>query len=102
MSSTVYTFHRASDHSIINTAAPATLNNTAAQIAERIHRGLPDRDLKSTRIYVHNGAGVIAAGLCRQGLWHDILRDDYRQFDAKAREQRTAAGWPNDEREAGR
>lgn len=93
---TTYSFHRAADHAILETANPANLQQIAAHIARRIHRGLPDGDLRTTRIYIHNGLGVIGAGLCRQGVWHDILRDDYRQFDAKARDVRTAAGLPND------
>lgn len=96
MTATTYTFHRAADHKILDTAEPATLRTKAANIAARIHRGLPDADAKRTRVYVHNGLGVIAAGLCRQGTWHDILRDDYRQFDQQARELRAAAGLAND------
>jgi len=96
MPGTVYTFHRAADHQIIDTAEPSTLQTTAAHIAARIHRGLPDADLKTTRVYVHNGLGIVSAGLCRQGTWHDVPRDDWHQFDGIAREVRAAAGWPND------
>lgn len=96
MTGTTYTFHRAADHQIIDTAEPTTLQAKAANIAARIHRGLPDGNDRTTRIYVHNGLGVIGAGLCRQGTWTDILRDDYRQFDQQARELRAAAGLAND------
>lgn len=93
---TAYTFHRAEDHSILATAQPFNLNIVAAYVAARINRDMTDADRKTTRIYVHNGAGVIGAGLCRDGLWHDILRDDYRQFDKTAREIRDTAGLTND------
>lgn len=93
---TVYTFHRAADHAIIETADPVTLQAKAANIAARIHRGLPDADQKTTRLYIHNGRGIVSAGLCRQGQWHDTLRDDYQQFEPKARQLRAEAGLPND------
>lgn len=96
MAGTIYTIHTAHDHSILDTAEPGNLQAKAAHIAARIHRGLPDADLKRTRVYVHNGRAIIAAGLCRDGLWHDILRDDYMQFEPKARALRIAAGWPVD------
>lgn len=101
MPGTIYTFHRASDHEIIDTAEPATLQSKAAHIAARIHRGLPDADLKSTRIYCHNGTGIVAVGLCKQGQWHDLLRDDWHQFDDVAREKRHAAHLPNDPKPRG-
>ena len=97
---TVYTFHRAADHKIIDTAEPENLQAKTANIAARIHRGLPDADLKRTRIYIHNGRGIIAAGLCRAGLWHDILRDDYMAFETKAAAERKAAGYPLDKEAA--
>lgn len=96
MTGTIYSIHRASDHAIIETATPHNLQQIAAHIARRIHAGLPDADLKTTRLYVHNGLGVVAAGLCRQQLWHDTLRENYMAFDDKARAARDAAGLPND------
>ena len=94
MPATTYTFHRASDHTIFATAEPGTLLTVAQTIAQAISR--EDDSGATRRVYVHNGLGVIGAGLCRSGLWHDILRDDYRQFDGKARAVRAAAGYPND------
>ena len=97
---TIYSFHAAADHSIMDTATPGTLQQIAARIAETLHKGRPvDAEPTTHRVYVHNGLGVIAAGLCRQGAWHDILRDDYRQFDEAARTRREARNLPNDERE---
>lgn len=95
MPGTVYSFHAAEDHSILDTATPETMQAKAANIAARIHRGLPYPD-KATRVYCHNGRGIVAVGLCRQGLWNDLLRDDWQQFDAVAREKRAAAHLPND------
>lgn len=94
MTATIYTFHRASDHSIIDTAEPGTLQQTAQTLGRAISR--EDDSGKSRRAYVHNGTGIVAAGLCQSGLWHDVLRDDYMTFDTVAREHRTAAGYPND------
>jgi|SRR6056297_1895063 len=93
---TIYTFHRASDHEIIETATPGNLQKMAAHIARRIHAGLPDREQKTSRVYVHNGLGIITVGIIRQDLWHDALRDDYLQFEPKARAIREARGFPND------
>lgn len=94
---TTYSFHAAADHSIMDTAKPDTLQQVAARIAETLHRGRPVDALTQTyRVYIHNGLGVIGAGLCRDGVWHDILRDDYRQFDAAARTRREARNLPND------
>lgn len=93
---TTYSFHLAADHTIIETADPVTLQAKAANVAARIHRGLPDAERKTTRLYIHNGRGIVSAGLCRQGQWHDVLRDDYMGFDPRAREARTVAGLPND------
>jgi hypothetical protein len=95
MTITTYTFHRAYDHAILATAEPRNLQTVAATIATAISR---ENDTgASRRVYIHNGRGVIGAGLCRAGRWTDILRDDYRQFDAKARTVRDAAGYANDQ-----
>lgn len=88
---TVYTFHRAEDHAILATAEPSNLQTVAATVAA----SLADNG-ETRRAYVHNGRGVIAAGLCRQGRWNDILRDDYMGFALKARLKRAEAGLPND------
>lgn len=93
MSGTVYTFHRVEDHAIRAIAEPANLQEVAGRIARSVTSGTTD---ETRRIYVHNGLGVVAAGLCRAGAWHDILHADYRQFDAKARAEREAQGYPND------
>lgn len=94
---TTYTFHDARDHRIIDTATPETLQLAAAEVAETLHRGRPvDTDDTTHRVYVHNGKGVVAAGLCRGGSWHDVLRDNYREFDEAARTRRAALGLPND------
>jgi hypothetical protein len=97
MTGTIYTIHSANDHSILETATPGDLQAKAANVAARIGRGLPDGQNRTWRVYVHNGRGVVAAGLCRDGLWHDILRDDYMAFEPKARALRVAAGFPVDE-----
>lgn len=93
---TTYSIHRAADHEIIETARPETLQQIVAHIAARIHRGLPDADLKTTRLYIHNGRGIVAAGLCRQGTWHDTVREDYMHLDPHARMKRTEARLSND------
>lgn len=87
---TTYSFHRAADHTIIDIAKPANLQLKAQAVAGALrHRG-------TVRIYVHNGRGVVAALLCRDGAAHDILRDDYMAFDDRARDERTAFGLTND------
>lgn len=95
MTTTFYSFHRAEDHAIRATAEPGNLQAVAAQVARSMTSGTTD---ETRRVYVHNGLGVVAAGLCRAGIWHDILRDDYRQFDEQARAERAAYGLPNDEK----
>ena len=42
------------------------------------------------RFYVHNGRGVVAALLVKPHGALDVLRDDYLQFDGRARDERTA------------
>lgn len=91
MTGTTYTFHRAEDHAILATAKAFNLQIVASTVAASLNDST-----KTRRAYVHNGAGVIGAGLCRDGVWHDILRDDYRQFDKAARALRDTAGLPND------
>jgi hypothetical protein len=96
MTTTTYTFHRASDHAILATADPATLQTTAEEIGRALSRD--DDTGASRRVYVHNGKGIVAAAFCRAGRWQDVLRDDYHQFDDVARLKRAIDGYPNDER----
>jgi len=93
---TEYSFHHAYDHAIIGTATPGSLQIIAAQIAAMITGTGTNGGTSTQRVYVHNGLGIVGAGLCRNGLWTDILRDDYRQFDDKARTEREQAGLTND------
>lgn len=90
---TIYTFHRVEDHAILATAGPANLQKVAATVATAITK---QDGSQTRRAYCHNGRGIVAAGLCRAGIWHDILRDDYHQFDDKARDVRDAEGLPNE------
>lgn len=90
MTTTTYTFHDAADHSIIAMANPSNLQTNAQSCARALeHRG-------TARIYVHNGRGVVAALMCRGGVAHDILRNDYMLFDDQARAVRASAGLIND------
>lgn len=92
---TTYSFHRASDHAIIDIAHPGNLQLKAQAVAGALrHQG-------TVRIYVHNGRGVVAALLCRDGLAHDILREDYMSFDGAARWTRDHYGLTNDPERAG-
>ena len=87
---TTYTFHRADDHAILDTAEPANLQLRAQTVAAAL------RDLGTVRVYVHNGRGVVAALLCRDGAVHDILRDDFMRCDGAARRTRERRGLAND------
>lgn len=88
---TTYTFHRADDHAILETADPANLQLRAQAVAAVL------RDQGTVRVYVHNGRGVVAALLCRGGAAHDILRDDFMRCDGAARRTRERRGLANDE-----
>lgn len=90
---TVYSFHRADTHRIIDTAVPANLRIKAAKIAERIN-GKPH----NRTVYVHNGLGVVAVGFCRDGVWQDSECWPYMVFDDQARAERESAYLDNDER----
>lgn len=90
MTTTTYTFHLAYDHSIVATAQPGTLQ----EVASKLYEVVPNAS-QTTRLYVHNGLGVVAAVLVRHCITHDILRDDYRKFDAEARAKREAANIAN-------
>lgn len=89
---TTYTFHRADDHTILETAYPTNLQLRAQSVAVAL------RNQGTVRIYVHNGRGVVAALLCRAGAAHDILRDDYMgdTIDDAARWTRAHYGLTND------
>ena len=86
---TTYSFHRAADHSILDTATPVNLQLVAQNVAAALARE------GTVRVYVHNGRGVVAALLCRDGAAHDILRDDYMAFDGAARWTRSHYGLAN-------
>lgn len=88
MTGTIYTFHAAEDHTIRATATTCNLQ----EIAKRVAAGMTHGTNKTRRVYVHNGVGIVAAGLCRDGAWHDVLRNDYHQFEPKARDERRAFG----------
>jgi hypothetical protein len=92
MSTTVYTFHAAGDHSIIAAFEwDHTVPNTLGYYAEQQAKADAALIGKTTRYYAHNGTGVIAAFLTRDGVATQILRDDYRKFDAKAKQLRIEA-----------
>lgn len=86
---TTYSIHRAFDHTIAVTASGVNLQSRAQALAE-------DAANHGMRFYVHNGKGVVAAMLVKPQGTFDILRDDYRKFDAKARALRADANLPND------
>lgn len=93
MTGTIYSFHRAEDHAILAIADPSNLQSVAAQVA----RAISNADGSQTRrAYVHNGRGIVAAGLCRAGIWNDTLRENYFAFDEAARAERHDAGYRND------
>lgn len=92
---TIYTFHRAEDHAILATAEPGNVQQVAALVARSIanYPAASTQHGRTRRAYVHNGKGIVAAGLCRSGAWHDILRDDFMQCEPKARTARIAEGY---------
>lgn len=87
---TTYSFHRAYDHSIVETADPANLQARAGGLC--FHKANIGE-----RFYVHNGRGVVAALLVKHHGVFDLLRDDYLQFDGAARWTRAHYGLSNDE-----
>jgi hypothetical protein len=92
MTATIYSFHAAEDHTIRATANTCNLQEIAKRVAAAMTHGTN----KTRRVYVHNGLGIVAAGLCRDGLWHDTQRENYMEFEPKARQERAEAGLPND------
>jgi len=86
---TTYSIHRAYDHSVILTASGINLQTRAQSLCD-------DDANHGRRFYVHNGKGVVAAMLVKPHGAFDVLRDDYRQFDAKARAVRLTENLTND------
>jgi hypothetical protein len=84
---TVYTIHSAADHSIYAIALVGTLSETAKKLATE------ENDGTTKRFYVSNGMGIISAFLTRNGIAHDILVHDYRQFKDRALQVREAHGY---------
>lgn len=91
MPATTYSIHAAFNHGIVATATVDNLQQVAQQVAQEYTSG----HNSALRFYVHNGLGVIAAFMARNGTAHNILRNDYLQFNEKAREQRTAENLSN-------
>lgn len=87
----IYSFHRAEDHTILAISQAGNIHEVAAKVARSLN-GAAD---ETRRVYVHNGMRIAAAGLCRKGVWHDAMRDDYAAFEAKARAERNRDGLPN-------
>lgn len=88
MTATVYTFHAAYDHSIVAAfefEADAITHHARQQALLDAESGSNTR-----RYYIHNGVGIVAAFMTRNGEAHQILRDDYMQFKGKADEARKA------------
>ena len=91
---TTYSIHRAYDHSIVATfGIDEDMAKVAIKIAEEDFAAYGDM---TTRYYLHNGRGVVAAFMTRQGAAHQILRDDYLKFSDKAKAKRTEKDLPND------
>ncbi|WP_422002361.1 hypothetical protein [Roseovarius mucosus] len=89
MALTTYSIHRAYDHSVVVTASGINLQTRAQALTE-------DAANHGKRFYVHNGKGVVAAMLVKPHGAFDLLRDDYLQFNQKARDLRAALGLAND------
>lgn len=87
---TVYSIHDARNAAILATATVENVQTVAASVA----RALSGPYGETRRAFVHNGLGIIAAGLCRQGSWHDVIRTDYLGMDADARAARERDGLP--------
>lgn len=86
---TIYSFHRAYDHSIAEVADPINLQARAQSLCKL-------QGNHGARFYVHNGRGVVAALLVKPHGVFDLLREDYMIFDGAARTERTAFGLTND------
>lgn len=94
MANTVYTIHAAANHVIV--AVYEFEGNVGIDHAYPARQVAMDQtDGKTRRFYLHNGVGVIAAFMVRNGEAHEILRNDYVQFGDRAKEIRAAAGHAN-------
>lgn len=92
MTATTYTIHDARNHEVVAKAYTGTLATVAKTLATQVDA------LTTRRFYVHNGVGIVAAFLTRNGDAHEILRDDFMKFDTPARAAREAAGFENFDR----
>lgn len=84
---TTYTYHDCRDHAVV---AQVKLGASMAETAENVAKSFEAQGTR--RFYVHNGIGVIAAFLTRDGFAHQILRDDYLQFKGKGNVARAEIG----------
>lgn len=91
MTATVYTFHAETSGEILATAAVENVQHVARIVAF----SLTGEKTPTRRAFVHNGKGIVAAGLCRNGVWHDMLKTDFQRMEPTARAARTAAGIEN-------
>ena len=100
MTSTIYTIHRAEDAAILATAEPGNLQAVVATV----DAGIANTEQSARRAYIHNGRGIVAAGLIRQGLWHDSNRHEFiaAGCEASAANAREEAGYPIDAEHAPR
>lgn len=89
MASTTYTIHSARNHDIVTTMEGSTQDTFSAAFERVAAQG--DFALGTHRFYVHNGVGVIAAMMMRDGHARQILRDDYMQFGSAGAEKRALA-----------
>ena len=93
MTDTIYTIHRASDGAILATAKPGTVAETAQTVARTV---ATVTDGSTMRAYIHNGRGIVGAGIMRAGRWSDTLREDYERCNGTARAMRASHGYPID------
>lgn len=91
MTATVYTFHAETSGEILATAAVENVQHVARIVAF----SLTGEKTPTRRAFVHNGKGIVAAGLCRNGVWHDMLKTDFQRMEPTARAARTTAGIEN-------
>lgn len=85
---TTYTYHAAADHQVkVAFGLDRSMADTATELARA---DLDAAGGKTRRYYVHNGTGVIAAFLTRNGSAHQIMRQDYLDFSDQAKQARAA------------
>jgi len=82
-----YSIHNAYDHSIVRSFE---VDQDTTAISLSIAQDFEGEG--TCRFYVHNGVGVVAAIMTRDGMARQIMRDDYMKFSAKALEARNQAG----------